>query len=199
MRFLLLICKMLPTRHMLFLFFHFFVIVTYDLSLLEHVVAYIKYSCKLLFLDDLIPPYEENVGRSTKKSSKKKATKPAPTDDLSSSFEENLEYSAKKSSKKNATKPAPTKPLPGFIFFCNSKRSDILTQNPSLLPNEVGKKAGELWRELTDVEKQEWRNRSKRDFQEQLVLCKTLKNNAQKELDGWDIDSDDGMYKHFFV
>lgn len=46
----------------------------------------------------------------------------------------------------------------GYINFCKATRETVKTQYPSLSPKEVTTELGRLWKELTNEEKESWKN-----------------------------------------
>jgi len=53
---------------------------------------------------------------------------------------------------KNPDKPK--KPLTAYMFFCNTKRSDVMGENPGMSIGDVSKILGKMWKELSDEDKQ---------------------------------------------
>jgi hypothetical protein len=63
---------------------------------------------------------------------------------------------AKRKSKKGKKKKDPNKPkraMSSFMFFANAKRPEVRSAHPDLKITEVGKKLGEMWKQLEDTEK----------------------------------------------
>jgi len=63
----------------------------------------------------------------------------------------------KKPSKKN-TKKSSAKKLTGYTYFCHENRSDVKDDNPEMSAAEITKQLDKLWKELSEGEKQEWRD-----------------------------------------
>jgi hypothetical protein len=61
----------------------------------------------------------------------------------------------KASTKKGGSK----KPLSGFMLFSKENRAKIKEENPDITFGGTGKKLGEMWRALTDKEKQGFKDR----------------------------------------
>eukprot|EP00339_Tiarina_fusa_P012017 CAMPEP_0117026092 /NCGR_PEP_ID=MMETSP0472-20121206/19206_1 /TAXON_ID=693140 ORGANISM="Tiarina fusus, Strain LIS" /NCGR_SAMPLE_ID=MMETSP0472 /ASSEMBLY_ACC=CAM_ASM_000603 /LENGTH=74 /DNA_ID=CAMNT_0004732983 /DNA_START=90 /DNA_END=314 /DNA_ORIENTATION=- len=61
----------------------------------------------------------------------------------------------KKSTKKGGSK----KQLSGFMLFSKENRPKIKEDNPEITFGQIGKKLGEMWRALTDEEKQAFKDR----------------------------------------
>lgn len=54
----------------------------------------------------------------------------------------------------------PKRGLSAFMFFCNEKRPDVVKMNPELKFGEVGKKLGEMWRNLEDDKKEPYKQKA---------------------------------------
>eukprot|EP00428_Durinskia_dybowskii_P022208 CAMPEP_0170201124 /NCGR_PEP_ID=MMETSP0116_2-20130129/10_1 /TAXON_ID=400756 /ORGANISM="Durinskia baltica, Strain CSIRO CS-38" /LENGTH=73 /DNA_ID=CAMNT_0010451323 /DNA_START=104 /DNA_END=325 /DNA_ORIENTATION=- len=65
------------------------------------------------------------------------------------------EFKPKKASKKGGA----GKKLTGFMLFSKEHREKVKTDNPDLSFGGVGKKLGEMWRALSDKEKEEYKTR----------------------------------------
>lgn len=50
----------------------------------------------------------------------------------------------------------PKRPQVAFFIWLSSNRASILQENPGFKATEVSKKAGEIWRGLSDKDKSEW-------------------------------------------
>ena len=50
-----------------------------------------------------------------------------------------------------------------FLFFSNEKRSQIQSDYPSLKITEVSEKLGQIWRDMSDKEKEPYVQKSKED------------------------------------
>jgi len=68
----------------------------------------------------------------------------------------------KKGTKRKARK-GPKKALTAYVFFCNEKRSDVKTNNPDATFGEIGKKLGQMWKEVTDSEKKKYKKMQEED------------------------------------
>jgi hypothetical protein len=44
-----------------------------------------------------------------------------------------------------------------YMLFCKKMRPQVVTENPKLSFGEVGRKLGEMWRELSDEEKKKYK------------------------------------------
>jgi hypothetical protein len=62
----------------------------------------------------------------------------------------------KKDKKKNKHKDEPKKPLSPYICFCTNMRNKVVEDFPDLDNKSVMTKLGELWKSLSDDEKEEW-------------------------------------------
>lgn len=49
-----------------------------------------------------------------------------------------------------------TKKMNPYMKFVQKNRAQVIQQHPKLKFTEVGKKLGEMWRQLSDVEKQKY-------------------------------------------
>lgn len=69
-----------------------------------------------------------------------------------------------KKRKKAAKDPnEPKRPLSAFFLFSNDKRAEVKAANPESSIGEVGKKLGELWRDLGDDRKRVFEDAAKRE------------------------------------
>lgn len=48
----------------------------------------------------------------------------------------------------------------GYINFCKEERPKLKKNNPNMTFGEQGKKLGEMWKGLSDEEKEKWNNSS---------------------------------------
>ena len=53
------------------------------------------------------------------------------------------------------------KPLSGFMLFSKEHREKVKTESPDMSFGQIGKRLGEMWRELTDEEKQSYKDGGK--------------------------------------
>lgn len=60
-------------------------------------------------------------------------------------------------------KGAPKRAMSPFLFFSNEKRGQIQTENPSMKITEVSVKLGEIWRDMTEEEKEPYMQKSRED------------------------------------
>eukprot|EP00521_Asterionellopsis_glacialis_P000194 CAMPEP_0195254948 /NCGR_PEP_ID=MMETSP0706-20130129/5350_1 /TAXON_ID=33640 /ORGANISM="Asterionellopsis glacialis, Strain CCMP134" /LENGTH=74 /DNA_ID=CAMNT_0040307709 /DNA_START=105 /DNA_END=329 /DNA_ORIENTATION=+ len=65
-------------------------------------------------------------------------------------------YSPKRSAKKGGAKG---KKLSGFMLFSKENRAKVKEENPDITFGGIGKKLGEMWRALSDAEKEEFKKR----------------------------------------
>ncbi|KAK2708372.1 hypothetical protein QYM36_014097 [Artemia franciscana] len=89
--------------------------------------------------------------QKTKKKAEKKE-KPKKTKTVS-------EKPRKKKEKKEKDVGAPKRPQTAYFLWLNDNREKIKSENPGISITDLSKKAGELWRGLSD--KSEWENKSK--------------------------------------
>jgi len=55
---------------------------------------------------------------------------------------------------------APKKPATSFVMFSNAQREQVKEEHPGLNFIDVGKKLGEMWREMDPVLKKQWEERA---------------------------------------
>ncbi|EKX39368.1 hypothetical protein GUITHDRAFT_76406, partial [Guillardia theta CCMP2712] len=55
---------------------------------------------------------------------------------------------------------APKKPATSFVMFSNAHREEVKAANPGLSFIDVGKKLGEMWREMDPTVRKEWEDRA---------------------------------------
>jgi len=64
---------------------------------------------------------------------------------------------SKKTTTETATETKPKKrQLTPYMKFCKKTRSKVVTENPDLTFGGVGRKLGEMWRELGEEEKKKY-------------------------------------------
>lgn len=52
------------------------------------------------------------------------------------------------------------KPLKGFMLFSQQNREKVKKENKDITFGQIGKKLGEMWRALSDKEKEKYKNPS---------------------------------------
>ncbi|XP_044263332.1 nucleolar transcription factor 1-like [Tribolium madens] len=62
----------------------------------------------------------------------------------------------------------PKQPKNSYMLFVEAKRQEVMDENPSLAPNDVSRKLGEMFRNLTMTEKQKYEQEAKIARQEYL-------------------------------
>ena len=93
--------------------------------------------------------------------------------------------------KKKKDPNAPKRPTNAFMFFSNEMRPKIKAENPDLKMGEVGKRLGELYREMSSEDKEKYDAMAKKDkarFAEETAAYK----NSQDGVDDEDDASDNG-------
>ena len=60
-------------------------------------------------------------------------------------------------------KGAPKRAMSAFLYFSNSKRQEMQRDNPDMKITAISAKLGEIWREMTDEEKEPYVKKSKED------------------------------------
>jgi hypothetical protein len=90
---------------------------------------------------------------------------------------------ANQSEKKVKTKRA-KQALSSYILFCNEKRSGVKDSNPDMDPKDITRTLANMWRELSDDEKQPYIDESKREAEKlkELANATTDDNNEEKEI-----------------
>tara|TARA_B100000073_G_C23669881_1_gene548158 strand:+ start:641 stop:844 length:204 start_codon:yes stop_codon:yes gene_type:complete len=63
---------------------------------------------------------------------------------------------ANESSPSEEKRRTPKKQLSPYMKFCKETRAKIVEENPKLTFGEVGRKMGEMWREMSDDEKKKF-------------------------------------------
>ncbi|MEQ2296387.1 FACT complex subunit ssrp1, partial [Ameca splendens] len=58
--------------------------------------------------------------------------------------------------KKQKDSGGPKRPMSAYMLWLNSSRERIKAENPGISITEISKKAGEMWRQLSKNEKEEW-------------------------------------------
>ena len=91
------------------------------------------------------------------------------------SSETNSEVSSYLSKKtKIKSKDSPKNPKSAYIFFSLDVREEIKKENPDILPKDILKKVGELWKEIKNTKKEEkYKNlaiEDKKRFEKEMVL-----------------------------
>eukprot|EP01117_Protostelium_nocturnum_P011167 TRINITY_DN4056_c0_g1_i1.p1 TRINITY_DN4056_c0_g1~~TRINITY_DN4056_c0_g1_i1.p1 ORF type:complete len:207 (+),score=87.30 TRINITY_DN4056_c0_g1_i1:111-731(+) len=100
-----------------------------------------------------------------------------------------------KGARKSKSKKDPLKPKRGmssFMFFANDKRAEVRTANPSLKITEVGRKLGEMWKELTPEEKKKYEDLSSKDSER---YQEAMKGYTKPESDSDSSDDDSSKKK----
>jgi len=78
--------------------------------------------------------------------------------------------------RKNKKDPnAPKRPMSGYFLWLNENREQIKEDNPGIAVTEISKKAGELWRALSD--KSEWEEKAKQAKEDYLKAMEEYNKN----------------------
>lgn len=88
---------------------------------------------------------------------------------------------------------APKKPMSSFMYFSTETRPKIKAENPGISFGELGKKAGELFRNLTQEEKKVYEKKAATDkirYEKEMEAYKSSKK-APDDDDGVDDHDDD--------
>ncbi|XP_061581477.1 FACT complex subunit SSRP1a isoform X2 [Cololabis saira] len=62
--------------------------------------------------------------------------------------------------KKHKDTGGPKRPMSAYMLWLNASRERIKSENPGISITEISKKAGEMWRQLTKDEKEEWETKA---------------------------------------
>lgn len=125
---------------------------------------------------------------------KKKKKKKRDREEKASSKRPKEKKSPKpKKARKAKDKNAPKKALSAFMFFCNSERSKIRAEQPSLSITEVSKILGERWKELSSDDKKPFEEQAKEDKERYSEEMKNyVPPDAGSGDEGGGSDDDDG-------
>lgn len=72
----------------------------------------------------------------------------------------------------------PKRPLTPFFVFLNENREKVKSKNSELKSTEIAKKLGEMWRALTESQKQEYKNKA-----DELATKNASKEVVDEEVD----------------
>lgn len=86
---------------------------------------------------------------------------------------------------------APKRAMTSFFFFSNEMRSKIKKENPSMSFGELGKKIGELFRQLSPEEKEKYEQMARDDKARFKKEMASYKNKGADDNDKEDDDADD--------
>ena len=79
----------------------------------------------------------------------------------------------------------PQRNISAYLFFCDSKRKEILEKNPGIKPNKVMVLFGEHWRSLSEEEKQPFIEKAVADrerYSKYLETRQTQKRNVKPSI-----------------
>ncbi|GAB1609898.1 hypothetical protein Ahia01_001275700 [Argonauta hians] len=93
-----------------------------------------------------------------------------------------------KKKKKNVDPNRPKRPLSAYFLWLNENREKIKTDNPGISITDLSKKAGDLWRNLTD--KSKWEKIQEESKENYLKAMKEYNKNASEKDDDDDDDDD---------
>ncbi|XP_021364929.1 FACT complex subunit SSRP1-like isoform X2 [Mizuhopecten yessoensis] len=96
----------------------------------------------------------------------------------------------RKKKNKNRDPDKPKRPMSGYMIWFNTNREKMKTDHPNISIIELSKKAGELWKEITD--KTEWDEKHAKAKEEYLVAMEEYNKRPKKEVENEPGDSDDG-------
>ena len=129
-------------------------------ALKEQKTVITAYVDKLLTASKAEAAAKEAAAKKKKASSTAKAKAPTPTPTTKGST------GTKRKSKKDPN--APKKNMTAFLFFSNDKRAEVTAELKAANPDlkgvaEVGKRLGELWKELSDADKEPYNKQAEAD------------------------------------
>ncbi|CAH0751590.1 unnamed protein product [Diatraea saccharalis] len=106
------------------------------------------------------------------KKEKKKEKKPKKTITISEAPRKRKEKTKKREKDANA----PKRPATAFMLWMNENRKSIVDENPGIKVTEIAKKAGELWRDLSN--KSEWEEKASKAKEEYNQAMKKYKESG---------------------
>ena len=88
----------------------------------------------------------------------------------------------KKETSKQDKKDKPTRPLSGYILYCNEIRARVKSENPTDDSKDITRKLALCWKELTDNQKLEYKNKpsSGKSSDEESVIPISKKETVKK-------------------
>lgn len=66
-------------------------------------------------------------------------------------------------STKEAKEAKPKRGRSPYVFFCTEKRPEVVKKYPDLKFGEIGKKLGEMWKDLDDSKKEPYKQKAIKD------------------------------------
>ena len=78
----------------------------------------------------------------------------------------------------------PKRGLSAYMFFCTEKRPEVMKKYPDLKFGEVGKKLGEMWKELSDAKKEPFKQKAIEDkerYEKEMSGFKGTKTSKSKK------------------
>jgi len=138
--------------------------------------------------------YDSNASDSSDESGsdsgaekKKKKEKKSPKPKKAKTVSEKPRKQRKPKKVKDETKPK--RPMSGYFLWLNENRENIKKDNPGISITEVSKKAGELWREMSD--KTEWEKKALQAKEAYAVAMEEWKAAGGGQAAAGDDDDDD--------
>ena len=88
----------------------------------------------------------------------------------------------KKETSKKVKQDKPKRLLSGYILYCNEIRSRVKSENPTDDSKDITRKLALCWKELTDDEKLEYKNKSSsgKSSDEESIIPKAKKETVKK-------------------
>ncbi|GIL65240.1 hypothetical protein Vafri_19053 [Volvox africanus] len=102
-----------------------------------------------------------------------------------------------KKEKKIKDPNAPKKPLGAYMWFCKDVRESVKKENPGLSVTEIGKRLGELWKEVSEEDKKKYLKQAEEDkerYNKESAAYNKEKNKEKEkaaEEEGENDDDDD--------
>tara|TARA_Y100001936_G_C15984507_1_gene618724 strand:+ start:562 stop:1035 length:474 start_codon:yes stop_codon:yes gene_type:complete len=106
--------------------------------------------------DKVVPPVEDDGGKKEPGSKKKK---------------------------KKKAEGEPKRPTTAFFFYTSSIRADVTKKNPGKSVGELSKIFGQMWADLTDEEKQPFKDKNENDKERYAKEMEAWKAKAEKVKD----------------
>jgi hypothetical protein len=93
-------------------------------------------------------------------------------------------FNQEKKEKKEKKDPnAPKRTKSSYLFFCAEKRSEVKESNPNMGPMDVTRELGKLWRELSDEDKEQYKELSVSDNERYLSEKNNYSSSSESNKD----------------
>ena len=80
-----------------------------------------------------------------------------------STLEKKSKKKEKKEKKESDGEEKPKKKLSSYFYFMKVMRPGVLEKNKDLAVTEISKELGKMWKELSDSEKEEWKEKAQNE------------------------------------